>query len=127
MPRGSNANSRANLIRNSDLTPKQRREKAQKAGKASGEARALYKSLNEDLKEQCTPEKLNKINARIIAMAERGNLKAYELIRDGLGEKPSDNVKVTNTMVNPYDELSVEELRKLASMTGGDSVEDTES
>lgn len=100
---------------------------AVKAAKKSNESQRIMKSLNEDLKEQCTPEKLNKINARVIAMAERGNLKAYELIRDGLGEKPSDNVKVTNTMVNSYDELSVEELRKLASMTGGDSVEDTES
>ena len=36
-----------NLIKNEDLTPKQRRENASKAGKASGKARAVKKSMKE--------------------------------------------------------------------------------
>ena len=90
MPRGDNSNSRANLIRNSERTPKQRKKQATKAGIASGEARAVYKSLNADLREQATPERIAKINNRLLSMAEHGNLKAYELIRDGLGEKPKE-------------------------------------
>lgn len=90
MPRGDNPNSRANLIRNSERTPKQRKKQATKAGIASGEARAVYKSLNADLREQATPERIAKINNRLLSMAEHGNLKAYELIRDGLGEKPKE-------------------------------------
>lgn len=90
MPRGDNPNSRANLIRNSERTPKQRKKQATKAGIASGEARAVYKSLNADLREQATPERIAKINNRLLSMAEHGNLRAYELVRDGLGEKPKD-------------------------------------
>ena len=63
-----------------------------KGGKASGEARAVFKSLNEDLKEQCTPEVVKRLNARLLAMALHGNLRAYELVRDGLGENPKNGV-----------------------------------
>ena len=63
-----------------------------KGGKASGEARAFYKTLTEDLKERCTPERLAKMNDRLITMAEHGNLRAYELVRDGLGENPKNGV-----------------------------------
>lgn len=96
MPRGENPKSKANLIVNSERTPKQRREQASKAGKASGEARAAYASLNEDLRECCTPDRVRKMNERIISMAEHGNLRAYELIRDGLGEKPQNKVQLSS-------------------------------
>lgn len=76
---------------------------ARKAGKKSVEAKTVYKSLNADLREQATPERIAKINNRLLSMAEHGNLKAYELIRDGLGEKPretsygtDDGVEVIN-------------------------------
>ena len=92
MPRGEHPNSRANLIVNSERTPKQRSKQAQKAGIASAEARAVYKTLTEDLKERCTPERLAKMNERIISMAEHGNLRAYEIVRDGLGENPKNGV-----------------------------------
>lgn len=105
MPRGDNPNSRKNLIVNSERTPKQRREQASAAGKASGEARAIYKSLNEDLKERCTPERIKKMNDRIISMAEHGNLKAYELIRDGLGEKPKAEVSVEAAVSKKFDDI----------------------
>ena len=88
MPRGDNPNSRKNLKVPSS---KEARKNGKKGGKASGEARALKKTLNESLKELCTPEELDAMNRRIISMAKHGNLKAYELIRDGLGEKPGNN------------------------------------
>lgn len=87
MPRGDNPNSRANLRRPSS---KEARKNGKKGGIASGEARAVYRSLQEDLREQATPERIAKINNRLLSMAEHGNLKAYELVRDGLGEKPKD-------------------------------------
>ncbi|HCI73382.1 MAG TPA: hypothetical protein DHV42_02440 [Lachnospiraceae bacterium] len=87
MPRGDNPNSRKNLKR---LSPKEARENGKKGGVASAETRAVYKSLNADLRERCTPERIGKINERLLSMAEHGNLKAYELIRDGLGEKPKE-------------------------------------
>lgn len=95
MARGMHPNSQANLIKNSDRTPKERQEQARKAGKASGEARAIYKSLNQDLREQCDEETLRAINDRLLQMAKHGNLRAYELVRDGLGEKPTEKHEVT--------------------------------
>lgn len=95
MARGMHPNSQANLIQNTERTPKEIRDNCVKAGKASGEARAVYKSLNQDLRERCTPERLAKINERLLQMAEHGNLRAYELARDGLGEKPTEKHEVT--------------------------------
>ena len=87
MPRGDNPNSRANLRR---LSPKEARKNGKKGGIASAETRAAFKSLNADLREQATPDRIAKINNRLLTMAEHGNLRAYELIRDGLGEKPKE-------------------------------------
>lgn len=97
MARGEHPNSQANLIKNSERTPKERQEQARKAGKASGEARAIYKSLNADLREQCDDATIKAINGRLLQMAKHGNLKAYELLRDGLGEKPTEKHEVTVT------------------------------
>jgi len=68
---------------------------AVKAQEKSVEARATNKSLNADLRERCTPERIAKINERLLQMAEHGNLRAYELARDGLGEKPTEKHEVT--------------------------------
>ena len=80
------------MISNSDRTPEERKKQAEKAGKASGKARALKKTLRESLKELCTPDILNELNQRLIQMAKHGNLRAYEIIRDGLGENPRDKI-----------------------------------
>ncbi len=92
MPRGEHPNSRENLKKGKPFSE----ETARKAAEKSAETRAINKSLNEDLRERCTPERIAKINNRILAMAEHGNLKAYELIRDGLGEKPQNKVELSS-------------------------------
>ena len=103
MPRGSNPNSRKNLIDNSMRSPKEVRENGRKGGKKSGETRAAFKSLNDDLREQLTPELINEINQRIIALAKKGNLKAYELIRNGIGEDPTKKVELSGTDGGPLE------------------------
>ena len=77
---------------------------ARKAGEKSVQAKTLYKSLNEDLRERMTAERVAELNEKIYIMAKRGNLHAYELIRDGLGEKPSDK---TNVNMNVSGEMQV--------------------
>lgn len=114
MARGDNPKSRANLIVNSERTPKERRKQASKAGKASGEARAVFKSINEDLRERCTPERIAKINDRLLSMAEHGNLRAYELIRDGLGEKPQNKVQISGQQ---EDIAKMDEILRQMGMT----------
>lgn len=93
MPRGDNPNSRANLIVNSERTPKERKVQASKAGKTSGESRRLKKSFKEAAKAQCTPEVLDKITGRIIQMAMAGNLNAFKILRELLGEDPKDEIQ----------------------------------
>lgn len=117
MPRGSSPNSRKNLIANTERTPKQIKERNSKAGKESGKVRSAFKSLNEDLREQLTPEIINQINQRIISLAKSGNLKAYELIRNGIGEDPAKKVELSGTDGGPLEFVWVGE-----DDTGGDSL-----
>lgn len=67
---------------------KEAAKKGAEGGKASGEARAAFKSLKEDLKERCTPDRVKKMNDTLLLMAERGNLRAYEIVQRSLGEDP---------------------------------------
>lgn len=114
MAGNGNPKSRQNLIKKGDRTPNERRMSARKAGKASGESRRLKKTLTESLKELCTPEAIDEINQKILLMAKRGNLKAYELIRDGLGEKPTDKVEITGN-INIADTLKAARERARAA------------
>ena len=91
------------MIVNSERTPKQRKAQASKAGIESGKVRGAFKSLNEDLREQLTPELINQINQRIISLAKSGNLKAYELIRNGIGEDPTKKVELTGNNGGPLE------------------------
>ena len=109
MPRGDNPNSRANLNRGKPFSA----ETARKAAEESAKQRTANASLNADLRERCTPERIRKINERILSMAE---LKAYELIRDGLGEKPKETVNVTAEVSDKFDAI--------LSQIGGEGLEE---
>ena len=45
--------------------------------------------------------------------AIKGNTKAFELLRDTIGEKPQDKVKVSGEVNNPFSGMTTEELRKI--------------
>jgi hypothetical protein len=78
-----------NLKANSERTPKERKELAQKAGKKSGEARREKKLLKEELMLLLAQGKTQeKISLALIEEAIKGNVKAFEVIRDTIGEKP---------------------------------------
>ena len=96
-----------NLIPNSERTPKQRRENAQKAGIASGEARrkkrdlklAMQALLEADIKDKKTGEVMSGAEAIAVAQykkALKGDAKAFELIRDTSGQKPIEKVEQVN-------------------------------
>lgn len=80
-----------NLIRNEDRTPSERRANAIKAGIASGKARRARKTLKEELLLLlASGNTQNKISLALIKKALNGNIKAFEVIRDTIGEKPVD-------------------------------------
>lgn len=96
-----------NLIPNSERTPKQRRENAQKAGIASGEARrkkrdlklAMQALLEADIKDKKTGDVMSGAEAIAVAQyrkALKGDAKAFELIRDTSGQKPVEKVEQVN-------------------------------
>lgn len=112
-----------NLIRNEDLTPKQRRENASKAGKASAKKRQQNKTfkeiINKFLDGQVTDERLkeqmvefgfadkevsNKSCAVFALWKEaiKGNTKAFELLRDSIRRETSRTNTKHKSTSNKY-------------------------
>ena len=123
-----------NLIKNEDLTPEQRRKNASKAGKASAKKRQQNKTfkeiINKFLDGQVSDERLkqqmvefgfadkevsNKSCAVFALWKEaiKGNTKAFELLRDTIGEKPQEKVNISGEVNNPFSGMTTEELRKI--------------
>lgn len=55
----------------------------------------------------------NKISVALIEQAQKGNTKAFEIIRDTIDEKPKDNIKISGEINNPFEGMTTEELRKI--------------
>lgn len=92
MARGEHPNSRANLKPfEKGLPEKHQRETQRKGVEKASEVR----SLNANLRDKCTADVMDELNDRLLQMAKHGNLRAYELVRDGLGEKPTEKHEVT--------------------------------
>lgn len=67
------------------------REKGKKGGKKSGEIRRARKTLKEELLLLLeSGNTQNKISLALIQKALKGDIKAFEVIRDTIGEKPVD-------------------------------------
>ena len=100
MPRGDNPNSRANLKPlQKGLPKKDQRDIQSKGAKAGVKARKEYATLTEALKDQCTSEVMEQLTAMLVKKAKAGNLKAYELLRDQVGEKPVERIDQTTREV----------------------------
>lgn len=86
------------------------REKGKKGGIASGKARAERKALKEELLLLLSEgDTQKKISLSLIQQALDGNTKAFEVIRDTIGEKPVDEIKAdVNSDVNINIEFSDE-------------------
>lgn len=72
------------------------RERGSKGGKKSGEARREKKLLKEELMLLLAQGNTQaKISLALIEEAIKGNVKAFEVIRDTIGEKPINKQEVT--------------------------------
>ena len=127
-----------NLIPFTELTEEEQRKMASEGGKASGKARRKKKLIKEQLelllslplKDENAKRKLEQIGidadnldnqmAMVISIwnkALKGDIQAFNSIRDSVGEKPSDvveNINYTKEEAEKYKKLSIEELKKLA-------------
>ena len=94
------------------------RERGRKGGLASGEARRKRKTLKEELLLMLSDVDIQeKISVALINEAINGNnsgsvTKAFEVIRDTIGEKPADKVETKQTVLD-MSKFSTEELKAM--------------
>ena len=101
------ANNEENLIDNSKRSPQEVRENGRKGGIKSGEVRRAKKTMKQMLdyllekeiknNQGETATTLEAITVSLIKQAMSGNVKAYEVIRDTIGQNPN---RVTELNIN---------------------------
>lgn len=94
-----------NLIPQSKKSPEERSKIAKMGGIASGEAKRRKKTFREAMEAILETEVLDKngnkidlltaISAKQIEKANKGDTKAFEVIRDTIGQKPVERVEIT--------------------------------
>lgn len=86
---------------NNSISPEERKEKAAKAGKASGKARRKKKELKKLLElalsqpqaDNTEEDNYTGITVALVNEALSGNVKAFEVIRDTIGQKPVEKIE----------------------------------
>ena len=97
----------ANLTAN-NASPEEIRERNSRAGKASAKARKRKKELKELLllalsqPQEGKPEEDNYmgITVALIQKALKGDTKAFEIIRDTIGQKPIEQLDINSNKIN---------------------------
>lgn len=108
-----------NLKPQNKRTKSEQREIAKKGGIKSGETRRARKALKEELLLLLsTGDTQKKLSLALIEKAMNGDVKAFEVIRDTIGEKPVDKQEVKadieSTVKHNVSEAKIEKvLRKL--------------
>lgn len=93
-----------NLIPNSERTPSELREIAQKGGIASGEARRRRKSLKEELEILLSDGNVQqRLVTSLLNRATTGDIRAFEVIRDTIGEKPAEELRLAGGVRFSFD------------------------
>ena len=73
------------------------RERGRKGGIASGEARRKRRTLKEELLAMLEdPEVQKRLSAAIVEKGMDGDIRAFEVIRDTIGEKPKDILDINS-------------------------------
>ena len=93
-----------NLIPFSERTEEEQRKIAQAGGIASGEARRARKTLREELLALLAEGNTQaRISLAMIEKAATGSERAFEVIRDTIGEKPSDELRLEGGVKFKFD------------------------
>ena len=104
-----------NLIPQSKRTKEEQREIARQGGIASGRARAekrdLRRALEALLEKEYADKNGNKltgteaITVKLFEQAMKGNIRAFETLRDTVGQKPVEKVMVAEVEPEVIDEI----------------------
>lgn len=82
-------------IKKGQLSKEEAKRRGSKGGKKSAEVRKARKTFSEDLLEALSDgETQKKILDALIRQCKQGNTRAFELLRDTIGEKPIDRQEV---------------------------------
>lgn len=109
-----NKKSTENLVSLADRTTEEQREIAQKGGIASGEARKEKKLLKEsilallELKDDTGLTNQEKLIKALFEKACKGDVQAFNSLRDTAGQKPVDKIEQTNIDTTPFEIKIVE-------------------
>lgn len=126
------ANNAKNLKPQNKRTKSEQRKIAQKGGIASGKKRRELKAFKDLLEAGLSQEiktesgksytRAEYIALKLIKNAENGNIKAFEVIRDTIGQKPADKVesKTEISVGKDLSKLSTETLIKMAKAAAVD-------
>jgi hypothetical protein len=102
MPRGNPQN----LIPTNKRSKEEVKKNAAKGGRKSGETRRKRKALREELLALLSAGNTQKnISLALIDQALNGNVKAFETIRDTIGEKPVEKVVMSEVDPNVINEV----------------------
>lgn len=97
MPRGSAKNMRPM----NTLTVEEQRRIASAGGKASVESRRRKKTLREELLAILSDgDTQNKVSLALVQQALLGNVKAFETLRDTIGQKPVEKIEQTSVTID---------------------------
>lgn len=100
------------------LNKEEQRELARKAGIKSGEARRERRTLGEHLKALLSVGNTQEeICLGIIEQAKKGNYKAFNSIRDTIGEMPTVKQEITADVTTDADRQLMEKLSKRLNVT----------
>ena len=99
------------------FTSEQNREEAKKNGRkggiASGKARRKRKTLKGELLLMLEDEEVQKsVAVALINQAQKGDVKAFGMLRDTIGEAPVEKVQSTQTIVD-MSKFSTEEIKDM--------------
>ena len=99
------------------FTSEQSHEEAVKNGRkggiASGEAKRKRKTLKEELLLMLEDEEVQKsVAVALIQEAQNGNVKAFGMLRDTIGEAPVEKVQTTQTVVD-LSTFSTDEIKAM--------------
>lgn len=124
MPKGSNPNSRANL---KPITKKTARELGRRGAMVSNAKQAKARTLAEELKALLAVTITNRegkqvttqaaISTAMIKAALGGDVRAFNTIRDTIGQKPIDQVEASQTVTIKDDWKKI--ANDLGISTGG--------
>ena len=99
---------------------KEARERGRKGGLASVEARRKRKTLKEELLLILSEgETQQSVTLALIEKAMSGDTKAFEVIRDTIGEKPIDKVMIADIEPSVIAEVEAMVLTDYDTATGG--------